>query len=335
MKAPDELKESVLVIQRQLARERPCPRSPPPPWLSRGSHPSTPPSIQTTEEVEKMEPDKPAESTLVIQRQPGLERPRPNRPPLPWLSSGKPSRAPPSLQTAKEVAGRTLDSSRQGLHTVGSEDFATFAALNRARILRSTAELLESTKEEAQEPTKGRTPPRTAGSGSPTTHLSPHCPSSSRINTTDTQELREEKHRTAKNQDRADVTDVARILRCAAKLLKSLEATSKKSREAKVTKAPGEKPIKSKALVEENIVPEALTQASTKSKIFNNAGPEKPIEPKATVEEHIVTKAQNEAPTESKILDTAEPQETVKSKAPTEEHTVPKAPIEAEEAMEA
>ena len=89
MKAPDELKESVLVIQRQLARERPCPRSPPPPWLSSGNTPSTSPSARTTEEVEKMEPDKPVVNTLVTKEQPDLERPRPGRPAPPWPSRGK------------------------------------------------------------------------------------------------------------------------------------------------------------------------------------------------------------------------------------------------------
>ena len=37
---------------------------------------------------------------------------------------------------------------RPGLHTISSKDFETFAALNMARILRSTAKLLESTEEE-------------------------------------------------------------------------------------------------------------------------------------------------------------------------------------------
>ena len=208
---------------RRARRERPGdpaaaaprPQQPAPAQLSSGSPFSNHPSIQTTEEMEKMEPDEPAESALVTQRQLGLERPCPNRPPLPWLSSGRPPHIPPSLQTAKEVAGRALDSLRQGLHTVSSKDFETFATLNLARILRSTAELLESTEEEAREQAKGRTPPRTAGSGSPTTYSPPPCPTSTRINSTDVQELREEKPRTANNKDKANVTDVARILRCA------------------------------------------------------------------------------------------------------------------------
>ena len=62
------------------------------------------------------------------------------------------------------------------MHTVSSKDFDPFAALNMARILRSTSELLESTEEEAQEPAKGRTPPRMAGSGSPTNHSPPPAP---------------------------------------------------------------------------------------------------------------------------------------------------------------
>ena len=62
------------------------------------------------------------------------------------------------------------------MHTVSSKDLETFAALNMARILRSTAKLLERTKEEAQELAKGRTPPRMVGVGPPTTHLNPPAP---------------------------------------------------------------------------------------------------------------------------------------------------------------
>ena len=40
---------------------------------------------------------------------------------------------------------------------------------------------------------------------------------------------------------------------------------------------------------EENIVPEVLTKASAKSKIFDKARPEDSIEPKMPLEEHIVT----------------------------------------------
>ena len=62
------------------------------------------------------------------------------------------------------------------MHTVSSKDLETFAALNMARIRRSTAELLERTKEEAQELAKGRTPLRMAGGGPPTSHLNPPAP---------------------------------------------------------------------------------------------------------------------------------------------------------------
>ena len=62
------------------------------------------------------------------------------------------------------------------MHTVSSKDLETFAALNMARILRSTAELLERTKEEAKELAKGRTLPRMVGVGPPTTHLNPPAP---------------------------------------------------------------------------------------------------------------------------------------------------------------
>ena len=46
---------------------------------------------------------------------------------------------------------------RQGLIKVSSKDFETFDDGNMVKILRSTARLLENTKEEAREPTKGRT----------------------------------------------------------------------------------------------------------------------------------------------------------------------------------
>ena len=98
---------------------------------------------------------------------------------------------------------------------------------------------------------------------------------------------------------------------------------------------PGQKHIRSKAPVEENIVPKALTEAPTKNKIFDNAGPEELIEPKPPVEEHIETEARTEAPTKSKIFNTAEPKETIRPKAPMEEHTMAKAPIGAKEAEEA
>ena len=93
------------------------------------------------------------------------------------------------------------------------------------------------------------------------------------------QELREEKPRTAKNQDKADMTNLAKILRCTTELLKRLEVASEKHRDAKVAESPGE----------ENIVPEVLTKASAESKIFDKARPEDSMEPKTPVEEHIVT----------------------------------------------
>ena len=108
------------------------------------------------------------------------------------------------------------------------------ALTNMARILRSTAEMLESAEAEAQEPATGRMHSRTAGSGSPTTHSPPPCPSSSRTTTTEAQELQEgleyavraleEQPRIGKNQDMS--TNVAKILRSAAKLLESTRATS-------------------------------------------------------------------------------------------------------------
>ena len=60
--------------------------------------------------------------------------------------------------------------------------------------------------------------------------------------------------------------------------------------DAEVIKAPEEKHIGSKAPVEKNIVPEALTKTPTENNIFDNAGPEELIKPKVPVEEHIVTK---------------------------------------------
>ena len=140
-----------------------------------------------------------------------------------------------------------LGSSRRGLPTVSNvqKDFETFAALNRARILRNTAELLEIAEAEARETATGRMPPRTAGSGWPTPHSPPPCPSSSRITTTDAHELQEglehtaraleEEPRIAKNQDMS--TNVAKILRSAAKLLERFGAASKVRRAAKASMA--------------------------------------------------------------------------------------------------
>ena len=65
----------------------------------------------------------------------------------------------PRPQTAKNSAGRALNSSKQGLPKVSSKDFETFTAMNMVRILRSAARLLENTEEEAQELVKGRTSP--------------------------------------------------------------------------------------------------------------------------------------------------------------------------------
>ena len=95
----------------------------------------------------------------------------------------------------------------------------------------------------------------------PTTHSPPPRPSSSGINNTDTQALREGTARTAKNKDKADM---ARILRCAAEALKRLKAASKKRRDAKVTRALVEKKIVPKTPVEKDIVHKALTKTLTK-----------------------------------------------------------------------
>ena len=56
---------------------------------------------------------------------------------------------------------------------VRSKNLGTFAVLNMAKILRSTAGLLENTKKVARETTKGRTPPHTKGSDLPTAHSPP------------------------------------------------------------------------------------------------------------------------------------------------------------------
>ena len=66
------------------------------------------------------------------------------------------------------------------------------------------------------------------------------------------------------------MTNVARILRCAAKLIENLEAAGKKSRETKVAMSPGEE-----------ILTEAMTKVPPKSKISDNTGPAGPMEPRA------------------------------------------------------
>ena len=45
--------------------------------------------------------------------------------------------------------------------------------------------------------------------------------------------------------------------------------------------------------VEKDIAPKALTKATTENKIFDNARPEELVRSKALVEEHIVTEALN------------------------------------------
>ena len=79
------------------------------------------------------------------------------------------------------------------------------------------------------------------------------------------------------------MTDVARVLRCAAKLIVNLEAARKRSQETKVAKEPGE---------------EIMTKAPPEGKISDNPGPEELIEPRAPVEENTVTKARTETPRE-------------------------------------
>ena len=93
-----------LIKADEISEEHPHPSTPPPPWLPSGRPPNTSPSIQTTVEVEKMEPDK--EIIKVLEDnpkgwRPGLtelarlakdlvqEHPRPGRPAPPWPSSDK------------------------------------------------------------------------------------------------------------------------------------------------------------------------------------------------------------------------------------------------------
>ena len=136
---------------------------------------------------------------------------------------------------------------RQGLHAISSKNFKTFAALNIARILRSTVKLLESNEEEAREPAKSKKPPLHGEKRFGHHPLAATLPSSSRINTTDVQELREKKPRTAKKKDKANRTEVARILRCATELLKTLEAARKKRQDVDTAKASEEKDVESEA----------------------------------------------------------------------------------------
>ena len=72
----NEPEESALVIKQQLDLERPRPGRPAPSWPPSNSAPNTSPSIQTTEEVEKMETDEWEEGALITKQQLDLERPR-------------------------------------------------------------------------------------------------------------------------------------------------------------------------------------------------------------------------------------------------------------------
>ena len=102
----------------------------------------------------KKAPDEFQERGLATQRRPGRGRPRPNRPVPPWTPNGTPH----SLQTTKDTAGRALDSPRQCMPEISSMEFETLTALNMAKILRSTAGLLENIEKEDREPHPGQTP---------------------------------------------------------------------------------------------------------------------------------------------------------------------------------
>ena len=73
--------------------------------------------------------------------------------------------------------------------------------------------------------------------------------------------------RTTKKKDKADVSGMARILRCAAEALERLKAANKKRPDAKVTRARVEKKIVPKTLVEKDIVHRALTKTFTEKEI--------------------------------------------------------------------
>ena len=122
--------------------------------------------------------------------------------------------------------------------------FETYADINMVRILRSTARLLKKAMK----------------SETHNTQLPPPCASSSRMNTT-------------RVQNKANTTDVARILRSAAQLITKLQAAGRRSK-------------------------------VTKEGTHKSAAPEDPIESRTPVEEHTFIKAQTKTPTKAKSLTT-------------------------------
>ena len=132
---------------------------------------------------------------------------RPGAPPTQWDD--------PNLQTAKDKVIRALDSSRQGLPKISSKDFCHSEHDQDPEDRRSAGEHQEGGTRANQGQDN---PPELRG-----TSLPPPCTSSSRTIT-------------AKNQDKASATDVAKILRCGTELIKNLEAAGRhqKTEAAKV-----------------------------------------------------------------------------------------------------
>ena len=92
------------------------------------------------------------------------------------------------------------------------------------RILKRTTRLLENTEKEAQEWTESKTPKQTTGSNP--TQSTPPCYSPPGT-------------RTARDQNKADAANVAKILKSAAKLIVNLGPTGREKRETKVDKVTG------------------------------------------------------------------------------------------------
>ena len=91
---------------------------------------------------------------------------------------------------------------------------------------------------------------------------------------------------------------MARVLRCALKLIENIEAAGKRSRETKVAKEPGGE-----------ILTKVMTKAPPESKIPDNTRPENPIKPRAPVRRTPCTRHGLMTPPKSNKYDTAEMEE--------------------------
>ena len=156
--------------------------------------------------TEDTEPNKPTRNALEAKFQKEQERQNPNK-------------TTPGLQAARDAAVKVLNGWRKGIsETNNHEDFETFAARNMVRILKRTARLPENTKKEVQEWSESKTLKQMKGSNS--TQLTPPCHSPSGTCT-------------ARDQNKANATDVDKILKSDAKLIKKKTLDQRAGRNGK------------------------------------------------------------------------------------------------------